>query len=277
MEVPPIVRKFYSYFPLYYNEDETVNSSPPNPTLWVAPGFGDSPLSGDIECLKWQTYLALRKTPSIRTRYDVQPDGGPGGILPALHLPNGEVLSPARIPGWADEILAAPLDPLEGYPSEKLRDESRAWISLFEGVIHGALLVTLPLKSTLKSSLDPSADKSASESSISSFFHPPLAPVTGIWSVVPPYGLNLSYPTVIQRYEEAINAVSERLGSDQWFLGSQAPTALDAVMFSYLHRALNHKDSKVITAVRTRVNLVVWERKVRALVVKATVPASPTT
>lgn len=140
MQVPAVVRRFYSYFPLYSYEEETVKSAPAHPTLWVAPPVTSPRLSGDIECLKWQTYLALRNVSAIRLRYDIRPDGGVGGVLPSLHLPNGDLLSAARIPGWADTALNAPLDELEGYASPKLRDESRAWISLFESVVHSTLV-----------------------------------------------------------------------------------------------------------------------------------------
>lgn len=141
MEVPAIVRRFYSFFPLRTYDDEAVKSSPAHPTLWVAPSrSASSRLSGDIECLKWQTFLVLRGVPSVQLRYDIQPDGGVGGVLPSLHLPDGDLLSPARIPIWVDKISNAPSDALEGYASEKLKDESRAWISLFEGVVHSALV-----------------------------------------------------------------------------------------------------------------------------------------
>jgi len=141
MEVPSIVRKFYSYFPLHTYEGEVVKSAPNNPTLWVSPPtVPSSRLSGDIECLKWQTYLVLRKIPGVRFRYDIQPDGGVGGVLPSLHLPNGDFLSPSRIPLWANDTLQEPIDELEGYASSALRDESRAWVTLFEGIIHSALV-----------------------------------------------------------------------------------------------------------------------------------------
>jgi metaxin len=141
MEVPPIIRKFCSYFPLHTHEGDEVGSAPNSPTLWVSPPAVPSPrLSGDIECLKWQTYLVLRKVPAVRFRYDIQPDGGVGGVLPSLHLPNGDFLSPSRIPSWANDALKQSIDGLEGYASIALRDESRAWVSLFEGVIHSALV-----------------------------------------------------------------------------------------------------------------------------------------
>ena len=145
MEVPPVVRKFYSYFPLYTYESEAVRSAPNNPTLWVSPPtVPPSRLSGDIECLKWQTYLVLRNVSEVRFRYDIQPDGGVGGILPCLHLPNGDFLSPSRIPLWANDTLKESINEAEGCASLALRDESRAWISLFEGIIHSALVSCSP-------------------------------------------------------------------------------------------------------------------------------------
>lgn len=118
-------------------------STPPptQPTLWIAsPNAKSSSLSSDIECLKWQTYLSLRKVPNVALRWDVQPDGGVNGVLPSLHLPSGDLLGVPRIPAWADSVLSVSLDDLEGYRTSELRDESRAWITLFEGDVHAALV-----------------------------------------------------------------------------------------------------------------------------------------
>lgn len=143
MEVPLIIRKFNSHFPLYtYDDAHSPNTSTPSyPTLWIHPPTSSSShLSSDIECLKWQTYLILREIPNIQLRWDIRPDGGVNGVLPSLHTPNGDLLGTERIPGWADQLLGDNGGELEGYGSMELRDESRAWVSLFEGVIHSALV-----------------------------------------------------------------------------------------------------------------------------------------
>ena len=49
---------------------------------------------------------------------------------------------------------------------------------------------------------------------------PPIAPLTGILSVLPSYGSRVPEAIIYARYAEAINALSDRLGKDKWFLGS---------------------------------------------------------
>ena len=49
--------------------------------------------------------------------------------------------------------------------------------------------------------------------------HPP-APLFGISSLFPPYGTHVDVDAVEQQYKDAIASLSERLGTDKWFLGS---------------------------------------------------------
>lgn len=49
--------------------------------------------------------------------------------------------------------------------------------------------------------------------------HPP-APLFGISSLFPPYGTHVNVDAVEQQYKDAIAALSERLSTDKWFLGS---------------------------------------------------------
>jgi hypothetical protein len=145
MSVPlpkPIV-KFFSHFPLYSYPP----ISPPRrgifsgPALWIHPprGSQDDLLSSDVECLKWQAYLALRGLTDIVVRWDISAEGGIDGRLP--NLQDGEELLAAHIiPGWVDAKVGL-LDPLlEGYRDEPAKDESRAWVSLMEGSVHAALV-----------------------------------------------------------------------------------------------------------------------------------------
>ena len=57
---------------------------------------------------------------------------------------------------------------------------------------------------------------------LSSLLNPPFPSLTGISSLVPPYGERVSASTVHSHYCDAIAALSERLGHDQWFLGSSS-------------------------------------------------------
>lgn len=46
----------------------------------------------------------------------------------------------------------------------------------------------------------------------------------------------------------------------------RAPTALDALIFAYLHCILHARDNAVRIEVTRRVNLVAWERRVQSQV-----------
>lgn len=87
------------------------------------------------------------------------------------------------------------------------------------------------------------------------------------------------------QYRDAVAALSERLGTDKWFLGSACvrnyfsafsptnsrgisfsePTPLDALAFAYLHCILHSSDS-IRIEVTKRVNLVAWEWRVRGII-----------
>jgi metaxin len=77
--------------------------------------------------------------------------------------------------------------------------------------------------------------------------------------------------------------LSQRLGTDEWFLGSgyvtfsskedadrddsgfSGPTPLDALAFAYLHSIL-HSSDNIRIEVSRRANLLAWEQRVRKLV-----------
>lgn len=175
--MPDWLRKFFSHFPIHVYEQNLIPPSPtlldkedddlediaPNPTLCIIPPVNPakSVLSADVECLKWQAYLALRGVPGgIRLRWDLHPEGALDRTLPNLYLPapkslrpqgqrlKGELLEYRRIPSWVDgEVEKNPIGILEGYKDEEARDESRAWITLLGGDVHSALQVILTIVS----------------------------------------------------------------------------------------------------------------------------------
>jgi len=153
--IPAPLRTFYSYFPLYtYPAIPPPNSRPiTKPTLWILPPRNpdsDQLLSSDVECLKWQAFLALRGFSDIAVRWDVSPDGAIDGRLPNLHLPRGagekddgggELLAAHMIHGWVEkEKTGGEEDVFEGYIDETAKDESHAWVALLEGKVHAALV-----------------------------------------------------------------------------------------------------------------------------------------
>jgi metaxin len=189
------------------------------PTIWIhSPQISDSPLSADVECLKWQAYLALRGINHISIRTDISQQGAIDRRLPNLHISLHELLPAHHIPSWADSHLSDTADELEGYKDQVARDESRAWVSLLEGHVHAALELSAPPPSYLLSLIYPRSHKSTS---LQSILTPPPAPLTGFTSLFPPSGIRVSYATIADQYRDAIAALSDRLSNDKWFLGSE--------------------------------------------------------
>lgn len=260
LTLPPPLRAFFALFPLhtYPSQDSSYATTRiTEPTLWVhAPRTPEDSeldlLSADVECLKWQAYLALRNVRNVAVRWDVSPDGGVDGRLPALHVPlstepgaqdklddgEGELLAPHLIPGWVDARVGQ-VDALEGYMDFAARDESRAWVALMEGTVHAALVRPFccihmntcrlkpdtamkeffqPKELTLRSMLAP---YSTNHRPVETMLNPPPAPLTGFASFIPPYGVHLDRSVLELQYKEAIAALSERLSTDKWFLGSE--------------------------------------------------------
>ncbi|KAJ6525717.1 hypothetical protein B0H19DRAFT_1198583 [Mycena capillaripes] len=266
MQIPPAIAHVFSFFPLHtYPPIEPKSGQHPDvPTLWIHPPPTDtSRLSTDVECLKWQAYLALRGLSKIAVRCNISPQGAMGARLPNLHVPNGQLLAAQLIPTWADEVLEEQERPLEGYKDQAALDESRAWVSLLEGDVHAALLIAQPSPSYFMSLVTfPQKPFRPLESIVL----PPPPPFSGLSSIITPCGTRV-YPKHIEsKYREAISAIADRLGTDKWFLGSSEPTPLDALIFAYLHSVLHTANHTVRIEVTRRVNLVAWELRVRGLV-----------
>ncbi|KAJ7632828.1 hypothetical protein FB45DRAFT_913629 [Roridomyces roridus] len=265
MEVPPAIAHLFSLFPLHtFPAIKPQSGAPPRvPTLWIQPPSSTLRLSTDVECLKWQAYLALRGVTKIALRYDVAPEGAKGARLPNLHLADGELHPAQLIPTWVDEVLGESERPLEGYKDQAALDESRAWVSLLEGDVHAALIMAQPSPSYLWSLLSFPITPSRPLESILS---PPPPPLSGLSTVFPIFGTRLSPKHVESKYCDAISTIADRLGTDKWFLGSSDPTPLDALVFAYLHSILHNANHIVRTEVTRRVNLVAWELRVRGIV-----------
>lgn len=144
--VPSLFLTFHSHFPLisYPSVVPLHKSVTSVPTLWILPPRQNNLLSADVECLKWQAYLALRGLTNIKIRWDIAPEGGISGSLPNLHIPSekGELLAAHAIPAWVDAQLGvdSSADPREGYIDQSAMIESRAWVSLLEGIVHATLV-----------------------------------------------------------------------------------------------------------------------------------------
>ncbi|KAF9227827.1 hypothetical protein BS17DRAFT_774375 [Gyrodon lividus] len=286
LTLPAPLQRFFALFPLHTYPPLPVPVRFPlvKPTLWISPprdtvhfhqSASSDLLSADVECLKWQAYIALRGLSDIAVRWDILPEGGLDGRLPNLHVPASgdsktQLLPPYNIPAWVDGRVAGPVDALEGYKDDRARDESHAWVSLLEGTVHAALSLSQPPPSFLSTLFQSDSKKARS---IEAILSPPPAPLTGFSSLFPSFGTSITLSAFQTRYAEAIASLSERLGTDRWFLGSENATALDALVFAYLHSILHSRDITRIEVTR-RVNLIAWERRVRAQVQAAFYVAS---
>ncbi|KAJ3513876.1 hypothetical protein NLJ89_g2709 [Agrocybe chaxingu] len=179
---------------------------------------------------------------------------------------DGELLAAHSIPTWVDVKLGidSSADLLEGYRDQEARAESRAWVSLLEGIVHAALIISQPAPSYLHSLIFPTSKPPVSES-LQKILAAPPAPLTGFCSLIPPIGARINTTSIISQYKEAVSSLSQRLGTDKWFLGSSQPTPLDALLFAYLHCILHSPDTVRVEVTR-HVNLVAWEWRVRCLV-----------
>jgi metaxin len=65
-----------------------------------------------------------------------------------------------------------------------------------------------------------------SQRPIETILTPPPGPLSGISSLLPPYGVRVSPSAIASRYRDAIAALSECLGQHEWFLGSPYVTRL---------------------------------------------------
>jgi len=162
------------------------------------------------------------------------------------------------IPGWVD--TQAPTDGLDGFNDEEVKLESEAWISLLEGTVHAAMILAEPPKSLLNKLTSPPSSQSPTHS-LSVIFAQPLAPFSGLSSILPPSGTQVDASGVFAEYRDAVVALSDRLGEDRWFLGSSKPTALDALVFAYLHSILS-SSHEIRLEVTRRANLVSWHHRV---------------
>lgn len=292
MPMPKPLQRFYSLFPLrIYDEPFSLptttstspfasGTGPAHPTLFIHPPSDPtkSLLSTDVECVKWQAYLALRGvSKSINIRWDLSPEGAIDQRLPNLYLPvkqmqnvkaemKGELLESSRIPSWVDGELGQNRAPrgededdhiLEGYVDEDARDESRAWVMLLETDIDAALRATSTNRDSFLKRLITFPSPMVPE-------RPLLTkPYTGLSSMITPFGSAVIITPILERYAEALKALSLRLGGSRWFLGSRGPTALDSVAFAYLHSALESLYPEIREEARKWVNLVAWEQRVR--------------
>ena len=77
-----------------------------------------------------------------------------------------------------------------------------------------------PRPSHFHSLLFPQSSPPLSES-LQKILSPPPASITGLCALLPPAGVRINTASILTRYKEAIASLSQRLGTEKWFLGSR--------------------------------------------------------
>jgi metaxin len=119
-------------------------------------------------------------------------------------------------------------------------------------------VLSSPTPATLKSVLLPPTEPTRSSDAT---LTAPAAPLFGFSTLLYTKQNRVDASAVQLQYREAISALGERLGTDEWFLGSRTPTFLDALVFAYLHRLLR-SPRELSFEVERWANLVAWENRV---------------
>ncbi|KAK4700108.1 hypothetical protein P7C70_g6146, partial [Phenoliferia sp. Uapishka_3] len=235
MPIPSVVSNIFSHFPLVtYPAPPTTSSAPTSPTLWLlGPPPASTTESLDPLCRQAQALARFTST-TVIPRYLSSSSGAPGSVLPALHLPNGALLSATEV---TDHLLPPPAIPKTADPKQQ------AFFSLVNTTLLPAVLAIVY-----------------------------LAPPTPVMAVIPPKQLPLlsawaaSWASGEERKERineilrlrgkkvgikavldleqlerdgldtitALEAVVKAQGDAKWFEGASAPTILDALLYALL-------------------------------------------
>ncbi|KAK8084868.1 hypothetical protein PG997_006139 [Apiospora hydei] len=254
--IPEPLRLVFKQFPLVtYAPNELPVRSPSNRELPVLYVFGSDQdaLKGlpsyNPSCLKWQTFLKL-----AGVQFRIAPStnhASPTGALPFLIPPSSSTDAASQTP--------IPSNKLERYAlergSEKLADTAGskldAYQALLDNRIRNAWLYALYLSPGNYALLSKLYVEPCSSSMVvrTTIMHKlrRAAETEVLQSIgaprVPPTALYIGA-------EQAFEALSAALGSDEWFFGSSRPGLFDAAVFAYTHLLLDDKLGWIDTRLR---------------------------
>ncbi|KAI8598951.1 hypothetical protein EDD21DRAFT_381092 [Dissophora ornata] len=215
----PVKVILYAYAPGWKTGQESLDES-------SKPAVG----SFDVDSLKWMTYLKFSDI-EFEVKPAFEPSMSPSGKLPFLALSNGSFITSDGFEAWVQEnksqSATAKLDLLEAA-------ESLAFITLAESKIHAALLYTLWF--------EPSHFYTTTRQHYFGHYNWLLTKLLSYLEKSNVATSMLLTRTQIDReliFEEAATAIESlavQLGDEnEYFFGKSGPSALDAVVFSYLH------------------------------------------
>ncbi|KPV76499.1 uncharacterized protein RHOBADRAFT_42840 [Rhodotorula graminis WP1] len=250
--IPAPLARLYAKFPLYEVPASQGTTPPPvRPTLWA---YGPPPAghreSLDPLCRAAQAFARFSLADGaadVRWMDWQGQEGAPGGTLPALHTPEGDLVVGDEVSAWVAAQGAAPL-PAKGKkgsadapaPSDP---SHQAFLALVLSTLLPALLSSLYLSPP---SLVPPVVPSRQRPVLAAVAHRYLSwndRATRIDQIKRLRGGKLGKAAVLDLEEverearDTIEALEVKLGDEDpngWFGGASSPTRLDALVYALL-------------------------------------------
>ena len=146
--IPPLVATLFAHFPLVTYPSSTLltTPAPSSPTLWLLGPPPSSSESLDPTCREAQAFARFRDV-KFEVRWLASAAGAVDGVLPSLHLPNGELLAATEVGTWiaSHSTSVSPLKPV----AETEKDPThQAYSALLSTTLLPAVLSSLYLSPT---------------------------------------------------------------------------------------------------------------------------------
>ncbi|GAA5890629.1 hypothetical protein JCM5296_004321 [Sporobolomyces johnsonii] len=257
LTVPSPLAPLYAYFPLVtYSSPNDVGTTPapPLPTLWA---LGPPP-TGHRESLDplcrqaqaWARFSGIQAEP----RWLQHGAGAPGGSLPALHLPEGDLLGAEEVGGWIASAAQAGTGKKRsssGAGAGAAQDDAppaadptvQAYSSLVETTLLPAVMAALYLSPSSPPRVVPDPSLPILSAVAAKFLgvaekRDRIAQVKRMRGGKVGSRVVLDLEEVEREAVEALEALEVKMqateGRGEWFHGSSSPSKLDAMLYSLL-------------------------------------------
>ncbi|TPX59979.1 orotate phosphoribosyltransferase [Spizellomyces sp. 'palustris'] len=236
MPVENPLRKFKNLFPLVrlppvYTPPPVPAEPARTPILFIFPRKKQHITSLDVECVKYQAFLAFSNYNHV-TQECHEPEMSPSGQLPFLVTSDGRLLTGRQI---VEEVKATVGD-LESRLTNAEKQDVKAFTFLAEAKLDFALLFSMWYDRHIRDEF--------TFPMYESLYPWPLNKVISRTIRAQKTDWMLSRRAVLKKDEilddarKALTALSTQLGTQLYFFGSKA-SFLDAVVFAYLHIILS--------------------------------------
>ncbi|TKX23306.1 hypothetical protein C1H76_4373 [Elsinoe australis] len=248
--LPRLLKDLFSHFPLttYGPNPLPSRSGPhhsPRPVLYIfatpAAAHRNEP-SYNPTCLKWQTYLKLSgiEFDAVASNNHASPSGSLPFVLPAHAGTAGKAGGKEGAPVPTGKIRRWVEDQCPGRQEEdKLAMRREVYFSLLDHRLRRAWLYQLYLHPQNKGLLEKLYTAPFSEAGVVRYATEVQLRKAAEEEVRKSNAVGqIGEEEVMREGEEALDALEELLGSEQWFFGVKEPGLFDAAVFAYTHLLL---------------------------------------